>query len=51
MMTASVGGVGGIINPSGNVSVAGGQDISFNISPELGYYILNMNIDGTFMGS
>jgi hypothetical protein len=50
VITASVQGVGGTIMPSGVILVAEGQDITFAVATEPGYHILNLNVDGTYMG-
>jgi len=42
---------GGSISPSGNVKVAYGSSQSFNISPNVGYSILDVKIDGVSNGS
>lgn len=44
-------GVGGSISPSGTVSVAFGNDQSFNISSDLGYYIADVLVDGFSVGA
>lgn len=51
VIVASVeGGVGGTITPNGTILVAEGQDITFTITPAPGYRILNVNVDGTYLG-
>jgi len=50
IITASVDGVGGTIDPSGVVSVNGGEDITFIMTPDSGYHVLNVMVDGTYMG-
>ncbi len=48
-ITASAG-AGGSITPSGAVSVASGESQYISISPEAGYYIVNVVIDGISVG-
>ena len=49
-ITAS-SGTGGTINPTGNVTVSGGSDISFSISPNSGYQIADVNADNISVGT
>ena len=44
-------GVGGSISPSGNVSVREGRDRTFTITPDKGYAISNVKIDGKSIGA
>nr|WP_300980186.1 Ig-like domain-containing protein [Mesotoga sp.] len=49
-ITASAG-VGGTISPSGEVKVNHGSNQSFNISPNTGYDIQDVKVDGTSEGA
>ena len=44
-------GTGGSITPSGNVSVREGQDQTFTITPDKGYAVANVKIDGKSIGA
>ena len=44
-------GAGGSISPSGNVSVREGGDRTFTITPDKGYAISNVKIDGKSIGA
>ena len=44
-------GTGGSISPSGNVSVREGRDRIFTITPDKGYAISNVKIDGKSIGA
>lgn len=44
-------GTGGSISPSGNVSVREGRDQTFTITPDKGYAVANVKIDGKSIGS
>ena len=44
-------GTGGSISPSGNVSVREGRDRTFTITPDKGYAISNVKIDGKSIGA
>ena len=44
-------GAGGSISPSGNVSVREGRDRTFTITPDKGYAIANVKIDGKSIGA
>ena len=44
-------GAGGSISPSGNVSVREGRDQTFTITPDKGYAIANVKIDGKSIGA
>ncbi|WP_201326990.1 SBBP repeat-containing protein [Thermotomaculum hydrothermale] len=44
-------GTGGTINPSGNVTVNEGVDISFTISANSGYHIKDVLVDGSSVGA
>ena len=44
-------GAGGSISPSGNVSVREGRDQTFTITPDKGYAVSNVKIDGKSIGS
>ena len=48
-ITASAG-YGGTISPSGEVTVAGGADQTFDITPWDGYHILDVTLDGVSLG-
>ena len=44
-------GTGGSISPSGNVSVREGRDQTFTITPDKGYAVANVKIDGKSTGA
>ena len=44
-------GAGGSIAPSGNVSVREGRDQTFTITPDKGYAVANVKIDGKSIGA
>ena len=44
-------GVNGSISPSGNVSVREGRDQTFTITPDKGYAVANVKIDGKSIGA
>ena len=44
-------GAGGSISPSGNVSVREGRDQTFTITPNKGYAVSNVKIDGKSIGA
>ena len=44
-------GVGGSISPSGSVSVREGRDQTFTITPDKGYAVANVKIDGKSIGA
>ena len=44
-------GTGGSISPSGNVSVREGRDQAFTITPDKGYAVANVKIDGRSIGA
>ena len=44
-------GTGGSISPSGNVSVREGADQTFTITPDKGYAVSNVKIDGKSIGA
>ena len=44
-------GTGGSISPSGNVSVREGRDQPFTITPDKGYAVSNVKIDGKSIGA
>lgn len=44
-------GAGGSISPSGNVSVREGRDQAFTITPDKGYAVANVKIDGKSIGT
>ena len=44
-------GAGGSISPSGNVSVREGRDQTFTITPDKGYAVANVKIDGKRIGA
>ncbi len=43
-------GPNGSISPSGNVSVTGGTDQTFTITPATGYHVLDVLVDGSSVG-
>jgi len=49
-ITASVTGTGGTIQPSGKVAVPYGQDQTFTITPDSGYHIQDVIVDGSSVG-
>ncbi len=49
-ITASAG-TGGSISPSGAVNVAPGSSQSFTITPNAGYYIADVQVDGSSVGA
>ncbi|MEP4076344.1 beta strand repeat-containing protein [Haloferula sp.] len=49
-LTASAGS-GGSISPSGPTSVTGGEDETFTITPDSGYFIMDVQVDGSSVGS
>ncbi len=49
-ITASAG-EGGSITPSGTVSVAGGEDQAFAITPDDGYHVADVLVDGASVGA
>ena len=44
-------GAGGSISPSGNVNVCEGGDQTFTITPDKGYAVVNVKIDGKSIGA
>ena len=44
-------GAGGSISPAGNVSVREGRDQTFTITPDKGYAVANVKIDGKSIGA
>ena len=44
-------GAGGVISPSGSVSVRKGADKSFSIVPEAGYSVVDVLVDGVSVGA
>ena len=44
-------GTGGAISPSGNVSARGGRDQTFTITPDQGYTVSDVKIDGESVGA
>ncbi|MCF7936320.1 MAG: right-handed parallel beta-helix repeat-containing protein, partial [Synergistales bacterium] len=48
---AATAGDGGRIDPSGDVTVACSEDVAFEISPDIGYLIDAVSVDGTAVGS
>jgi uncharacterized repeat protein (TIGR02543 family) len=50
VINASVSGVGGTIQPSGQVIVVYGQDQTFTITPDVGYHISDVIVDGISIG-
>ena len=49
--TKAAAGTGGSISPSGNVSVREGKDQTFTITPDKGYAVANVKIDGKSIGA
>ncbi|XUX00696.1 MAG: InlB B-repeat-containing protein [Dehalogenimonas sp.] len=49
-ITASAG-TGGTINPSGAVAVVSGGSQDFTVSPDTGYYIVDILVDGASVGT
>jgi len=49
-ITASVAGIGGTIQPSGAVIVTYGQNQTFIITPDTGYHVSDVMIDGSSIG-
>ena len=49
--TKAAAGTGGSISPSGNVSVREGADQTFTITPDKGYAVANVKIDGKSIGA
>lgn len=49
--TKATAGTGGSISPSGNVSVREGADQTFTITPDKGYAVANVKIDGKSIGA
>jgi len=50
-ITASVSGIGGTIEPSGEVTVSHGEDKTFTMTPAYGYHILDVLVDGESQGA
>ncbi|MEM2780359.1 MAG: hypothetical protein QW791_05755, partial [Candidatus Bathyarchaeia archaeon] len=50
VINASVMGVGGSIEPSGWVTVYHGENITFTITPDIGYHIYDVLVDGASQG-
>ena len=44
-------GIGGSISPSGSISVREGRDQTFTITPDKGYAVANVKIDGKSIGA
>jgi hypothetical protein len=44
-------GPNGIISPSGVVSIYQGSDTTFNITPNIGYHVLDVLVDGNSVGA
>jgi len=44
-------GAGGTIAPSGTVTVEYGKDQTFTITPNTGYHILDVKVDGSSVGA
>ncbi|MEI6605089.1 MAG: YDG domain-containing protein [Verrucomicrobiota bacterium] len=49
MLTANAGG-GGTISPAGTVWVTSGQDQTFVVTPDSGYVVLDVSVDGVSQG-
>ncbi|MBC8533490.1 InlB B-repeat-containing protein [Yeguia hominis] len=47
----AIAGAGGTISPSGKVSVREGRDQTFTITPDKGYAVSNVKIDGQSIGA
>jgi uncharacterized repeat protein (TIGR02543 family) len=50
VINASVSGMGGTITPSGLVTVYYGENIIFTITPDPGYHVLDVIVDGMSQG-
>jgi hypothetical protein len=50
-ITASIYNAGGHISPAGTSSVASGSSLKFSITPESGYRILSVKVDGIHIGA
>ena len=50
VIVASVGSTGGIIEPSGLVTVYYGENVTFSIIPDAGYHIEDVIVDGESEG-
>ncbi|MEM2129705.1 MAG: M14-type cytosolic carboxypeptidase, partial [Candidatus Bathyarchaeia archaeon] len=50
-ITSSISGEGGTISPSGLVAVSHGADQTFTITPDEGYHILDVLVDGESQGA
>jgi len=50
IIVASVGSTGGIIEPSGLVTVYYGENVTFTIVPDVGYHILDVIVDDISQG-
>ena len=50
-ITASVIGGNGTITPSGSVSINGGHDTTFTMTPNTGYHIDSVFVDGSYVGN
>ncbi len=50
-MSSGVATTGGSISPSGKLSVVGGQDITYTITPKAGFAILAVAVDGAQVGA
>jgi Tol biopolymer transport system component len=48
---AATAGVGGSIAPSGSVTVAYGGNQSFTVTPDLGYHVTDVLVDGVSVGA
>jgi hypothetical protein len=48
---AASAGAGGSINPVGTVSVSYGSDQAFTITPDAGYQVADVLVDGTSVGA
>jgi len=51
IINASVSGTGGTLSPSGLVTVYHGKDKTFTITPDTGYHIPDVLMDGESQGS
>ena len=47
----AIAGTGGSISPSGSISVREGRDQTFTITPDKGYAVANVKIDGKSIGA
>jgi len=48
---AASAGSNGVISPSGSISVANGENRTFSVTPNAGYHIINVLVDGSSVGA